>query len=562
VAPSGGNGTLHFSLDRVFPWSPESPSLYQLEIGFSGGGMSDSRSLDVGFREFIANGQCFYLNGQQTFLKGVARHEMWGEQGFTLTREQIEQDLTLIKEMGANFIRLVHYPHSRYTIEYAAKIGLMVSEEPGLWWSDLSNEYITDCALEIMRRTVLRDRCNPAVVAWLFFNECVLEKAGGYLKRGAEMCRALDPTRLLSGASCMPDAETKKVLSETGMDFYTQHPYNYEGQWNLAAAELMRDKPLVFTEWGGWLIHFNPNLIALHKNIVAQLTHAEDGQPKLSGMCWWMWSDMYQMCRGLPACIDGLLSDGLVDRYRNRKPTYAVMAEFFDIADHKPRPRFEVEEYPAGAAAGELTPVDLSHLRGPGNDALWKDAVQKDHMKRHEKSNARKGGNEGIYIHRDIKTLSGLRAEIPAGYPVILRAERSKAEIPVGLGVDEIYLFGAVTFYDGYPVRGRFGETAAKITLRYSDGAAEDIPMRHGLEIASAAMRALHSRIDPRAALAPRAAVLTLEANWEVYAVNLLKIPADGEKILDSVTIEATDGAFEPVIYAISVKETEKGDSK
>jgi len=89
-----------------------------------------------------------------------------------------------------NFIRLVHYPHSRYTIEYAAKIGLMVSEEPGLWWHRMADPFVKKCALEIMRRTVLRDRSNPAVVAWLFFNECPLGGAMDYLRRGYAMCRS------------------------------------------------------------------------------------------------------------------------------------------------------------------------------------------------------------------------------------------------------------------------------------------------------------------------------------------------------------------------------------
>lgn len=62
--------------------------------------------------------------------------------------------------MGANFVRLVHYPHHKAIIGIADSIGLMVSEEPGLWWSDLNDDKVIQPALEVMRYTVLRDRNN------------------------------------------------------------------------------------------------------------------------------------------------------------------------------------------------------------------------------------------------------------------------------------------------------------------------------------------------------------------------------------------------------------------
>jgi len=89
------------------------------------------------------------------------------------------------------------------TIEIADRVGLMLSEVLGLWWSDMTNRAITDSALEIMRRTILRDRNNPSVIAWLFFNEGLLKDAKGYLQQGRALCQALDPSRLVSGANCV-----------------------------------------------------------------------------------------------------------------------------------------------------------------------------------------------------------------------------------------------------------------------------------------------------------------------------------------------------------------------
>jgi len=123
----------------------------------------------------------------------------------------------------------------------------------------------------------------------------------------------------------------------------------------------------------------------------------------------------------------------------------------------------------------------------------------------------------------------------------------------MGRKMGELLIFGAVTFFDGYPIRGVFGEPVARLTLEYTDGSVTAIDLRHGLEIASASLLARCSRIDPRPAFAPRAAEIILDRDWERYAINLLRIAADGSNPLERVVIEALDDEFEPVIYGITV---------
>lgn len=81
ASASGKEGmcALRFSLDRVYAWSTAEPNLYQLIIDVSSTAGGETRQMNVGFREFAVRGSRFYLNGVKTFLKGVARHEMWGD---------------------------------------------------------------------------------------------------------------------------------------------------------------------------------------------------------------------------------------------------------------------------------------------------------------------------------------------------------------------------------------------------------------------------------------------------------------------------------------------------
>ena len=65
----------------------------------------------MGFKDFRTDGRIFTLNGKPIFLVGVCRHDLYGDNGHTSTREEIRRDMELIKAAGVNFVRLVHYPH-------------------------------------------------------------------------------------------------------------------------------------------------------------------------------------------------------------------------------------------------------------------------------------------------------------------------------------------------------------------------------------------------------------------------------------------------------------------
>lgn len=125
---------LNWALKAPQLWSPATPNLYSMRVRLTTPGGEDVFVSETGFRDLQIRGNKFLLNGQDLVLRGICRHEIWKDQGHTLTQAQIEQDLTMIKAMGANFVRLVHYPHDRREIAAANRIGLLVTEESGLVW--------------------------------------------------------------------------------------------------------------------------------------------------------------------------------------------------------------------------------------------------------------------------------------------------------------------------------------------------------------------------------------------------------------------------------------------
>ena len=95
-------------------WSPDSPNLYVLKVTLLNGEKElDVYTCKVGFREFICDKHRFLLNGEHLFIKGVCKHEMFGDSGHCPSLEQMRYDLQMIKDTGCNFVRLVHYPHNK-----------------------------------------------------------------------------------------------------------------------------------------------------------------------------------------------------------------------------------------------------------------------------------------------------------------------------------------------------------------------------------------------------------------------------------------------------------------
>ena len=173
ASPGISEVTLTFDLDNPGLWSPEHPRLYSLQATLRSKAGTDSWKCRTGFRSLDTRGGDFLLNGERLVLNGLCRHDMWKDQGFTLTRSQMEQDMRMIKGLGTNFIRLVHYPHHRYIVDLADELGILVTEEPGYWQADFNTmpREMIQLGLNILERTIRRDWNSPSVFGWLLANE-------------------------------------------------------------------------------------------------------------------------------------------------------------------------------------------------------------------------------------------------------------------------------------------------------------------------------------------------------------------------------------------------------
>ena len=320
---------IKFDAKSLVLWSPEEPNLYGLRAQVKTPLAQDRWQCRTGFREIKTEGRLFLLNGKRLVMNGICRHDTWKDRGFTLSRRQQEQDMRMIKAMGCNFIRLVHYPHDRRIVDLADELGLIVSEEPGFWNMDFDKlpSAQVDLGCHIIEATIRRDWNSPAVCVWLLGNECAFPVS--YLRRGKEICDKLDPIhRFVSVAHTYGKfPAVKAVFDDSGLDFYDWHAYEYDDQkFGKLTESFGSAKPLTLTEWG-WE-DAGHGAIFYERDFDGLLDLIEEG--KISGHMFWSWSDVPQFTRKDWPTYNGILRSGAVTESREiREPIYSRLAALF-----------------------------------------------------------------------------------------------------------------------------------------------------------------------------------------------------------------------------------------
>lgn len=566
AAPMTSSGQLEWTVERPELWSPDSPALYELTVTAG----EDTVRFQVGFKELEARGNRFYLNGRPLFLAGVCRHDLWGEEeGHTLTDAQIQRDMRMIKDTGLNFVRLVHYPHDRRVLDAADRLGLLVSCEPGFWWSDLTDEDLIARGLRVMEKVALRDRSRVSVAFWLTFNECVLNRA--FVERSAAVVRRADPTRMVSGANCMDKVSTK-ALFDGVYDFYTYHPYGYapgmvtggvsEGRkwvtgWQTmeGLCEYLSGKPLVFTEWGGYYVHENPKLFADFCRAILSLADAEEG-PALAGACYWVWADYYEHNRAKPSAVDGVTIEGLTDMERRPRVNLDVLRRELSAWRCTPVPEpTEVEIMGFGEPGESYRPVELPDVReSPAQQTAWDREVRRFKEYTIPNADRQRVMDHGPRLPREIGCLGLLPVRLTPERPFVISRETGEWSFPVEAAGKELYVLGNACFNYAYPLDPR-RETVAEYRLIYEDGTEETVPLRNGGELTTVHRLYSSSRLDPRGTAIRPAVDFGYDPSWEQYRINLFAVPLRRGVRLMRLAVRVAGEDYALLLYGMTIKE-------
>ena len=166
-------------------WSPDEPNMYrlvcQLRYNKDDSDVKDELVQPLGFRWFSFDPQTgFWLNGKPYKLIGTSRHQDYPMLGNALPDVLHERDVAMIKEMGANFIRIAHYPQDPAVMDACDRLGLIASVEIPIVNAITETEAFTRNSLNMQREMIRQNFNHPSVMIWAYMNEVLLRpKFGG-----------------------------------------------------------------------------------------------------------------------------------------------------------------------------------------------------------------------------------------------------------------------------------------------------------------------------------------------------------------------------------------------
>ncbi len=223
--PGNNELTLAFpELSNPQLWSPADPKLYRVRVEISGEGVMDEVEERMGYRwfQFKEHGP-FLLNGERLLLRGTHRHEDWAGLGNALPNSLHRKDMEMIKEMGANFVRLAHYPQDPEIYRACDELGLLVWDELPWCRGGMGGEEWKSNTERLFREQIAQNYNHPSIIFWSLGNELYWQpdfEGGGdidrlkkYVSHLNELAHELDPYRLTTMRKFYDGAEITDVFS-------------------------------------------------------------------------------------------------------------------------------------------------------------------------------------------------------------------------------------------------------------------------------------------------------------------------------------------------------------
>ncbi len=159
-------------------WSIEQPNLYSLQVEVSSGNtVIDNYVSPFGIRTFHFDpNKGFFLNGKHVKIKGVNNHHDGGPLGAAVLDYTHKRQLSILKEMGCNAIRISHNPPSPELLAYADSMGFVVFNEIFDEWVQGKTmagyaPHFEEWYVRDVENWIRRDRNHPSVIAWSIGNE-------------------------------------------------------------------------------------------------------------------------------------------------------------------------------------------------------------------------------------------------------------------------------------------------------------------------------------------------------------------------------------------------------
>ncbi len=261
TAEGGPDENVRLTVDTPKLWDGLGKAhLYTLDARlYAGQSVADQTSVRTGFRRVDISGEGLTLNGRPYPLHGVARHQDRAGKFAAVSPEDIREDFSLIREIGANAVRLSHYQHPQAAYDCCDEMGLLCwAEIPMLKMTE--SPKLMENAAQQLTELILQNIHHPSVFCFGIQNEIAMFRDAPFMHENCrqlhELVKALDGTRFSASANLYPLKASSKLNEITDLVGYNVYFGWYYGEMNdfgpyLDRFHLARPKlPLGISEYG------------------------------------------------------------------------------------------------------------------------------------------------------------------------------------------------------------------------------------------------------------------------------------------------------------------------
>ena len=265
------------------------------------GTVEDETTTRFGVRSFkVDPKKGFFLNGKSYPLHGVSRHQDRKGLGNAITREMHDEDMALIKEIGANTIRLAHYQHDQYFYDLCDEVGMVVWAEIPYISEHMPNG--RENTISQMKELIIQNYNHPCIVCWGVSNEITISTKDkkdmlDNHRQLNDLCHEMDKTRLTTLACydmCGPFNRSAHITDMVSWNLYLGWyvpGFILNDLWMGFFHLCFPNRPFGYSEYGA---EGMPNLHSTHPH---RGDHTEEYQAKYHEYmlrCFkrhpWMWA--------------------------------------------------------------------------------------------------------------------------------------------------------------------------------------------------------------------------------------------------------------------------------
>lgn len=247
-----------FPIAQPALWSPDAPQLYRCRVTLvtAHGEMAQEERFGLRRIEFVEHG-CFKLNGKRLLLRGTQRHADHAGVAAAMSDDLVREEMRMIREVGANFLRLAHYQQDRLVLDLCDELGILVWEELPWCRAGVGGEAFRQNVREQLTHLIEQHFNHPSIVFWGLGNEDdwpgeypeIDEKAiRAFMQELNDLAHRLDSSRWTAFRRCdfardIPDVYSPSIWA----GWYRGDYREYEQALEQGRKSVKR---LIHMEWG------------------------------------------------------------------------------------------------------------------------------------------------------------------------------------------------------------------------------------------------------------------------------------------------------------------------